>query len=89
MGALLWMHVGAEAQGQVPLSVLRLQWAHTRASPYQPQAPARSMLFSFRLGPLPIRSFVDNLTSILNDVLPGLVQGKVSGGKVLLLVLGS
>ncbi|XP_045018516.1 BPI fold-containing family A member 1 [Bubalus bubalis] len=29
------------------------------------------------LGPLPIQSFVDNLTSILNDVLPGLVQGKV------------
>ncbi|XP_057559193.1 BPI fold-containing family A member 1 [Hippopotamus amphibius kiboko] len=29
------------------------------------------------LGPLPLQSFVDNLTGILNNVLPGLVQGKV------------
>ena len=82
MGALLWMHVGTEAQDRVLLSVLQLQWAHTHASPCQPQAPALSMLFSFRLGPLPIQSLVDNLTGILNNVLPELVQGKVSGVKV-------
>jgi len=29
--------VGVGAQGQVPLSVLRLRWAHTRASPHQPR----------------------------------------------------
>lgn len=82
MGALLWTHVRVEAQGQVPLSVLRLQWAQTQASPCQPQAPALSVIFSFRLGPLPIQSFVDNLTGILNNVLPGLVQETVSGDRV-------
>lgn len=83
-----WMHVGTEAQDRVLLSVLQLQWAHTHASPCQPQAPAFHA-FLFQIGPSPIQSLVDNLTGILNNVLPELVQGKVRELKCGLLVLGS
>lgn len=44
--------------------------------------PLHSPCFSLSDWALPIQSLVDNLTGILNNVLPELVQGKVSGVKV-------
>lgn len=64
---------------------MRLRWAHwpLRRLLHTSSRPlCCPWLFSFRLGPLVPQDLLDSITGVLDNVLPGLVQGEVSGVKV-------